>query len=381
MNSTVLNDMTEYIQRYNSLAHSLLVIRNGYLITEQYYQTDNHIYSRDCKHYIYSCTKSITSILVGIAIEQGYINNVHQKVLDFFPDRNISNVDSRKEAMTLEHLLTMTSGMNWVEWHTNPSDPANSFNLMVRSSDWVQYVLDRPMNFDPGEVFNYNTGGSHLLSAIIQKATGRTTLSFAQEYLFNPLNITLGDIVWDYDPSGIVSGGTGLYLTPQDMAKIGYLYLMNGTWPFNGKQIVSAEWITNATRSNPHLGSEDLYGYQVWFTSLTDCDIKGYFAWGYNTQKIYIIPELDLVVVYTSDGADVGRLISDFIIPSIFTTVCPELTPISTTPSSTAMSARASTVSETPILSQTSPFPILFIIPLFFLKKGTKRRKRMLSGE
>ena len=372
MNSTVLNDMTEYIQHNIPLAHSFLVLRNGYLVVEEYYQTDNHIYSKDCKHYIYSCTKSITSLLVGIAIEQGYIDSVHQTVLSFFPDRNISNVDTRKETMTLEHLLTMTSGMNWVEWNTHQSDPKNSVNqMMYRSSDWVQYVLDRPMDFDPGEVFNYNSGGSHLLSAIIQKATGRTSLSFAQEYLFDPLNITLDDIVWHHDPSGIVSGHTGLYITPQDMAKIGYLYLKNGTWPFNGEQIVSAEWIAKATRYNPHFGSNDLYGYQVWFTSFTDCDIKSYFAWGYNTQKIYIIPELDLVVVYTSDGMDIQGLISAFIIPSIFPPACPEQTLITSTSSGSASSMKT----ETSSLPQGSPFPTI-IIPLFFITLVILRRMK-----
>ncbi|UCG01633.1 MAG: serine hydrolase [Candidatus Heimdallarchaeota archaeon] len=377
MNSTVLNDMTEYIQRYFTLAHSILVLRNGYLVTEEYYQTDNHIYSRDCKHYIYSCTKSITSLLVGIAIEKGYIDSIHQKVLNFFPDRNISNRDSRKEAMTLEHLLTMTSGMDWTEWDS-PSDPANSYRLMVESPDWVQYILDRPMNFDPGEVFTYNTGGSHLLSAIIQNVTGRTTLSFAQEYLFDPLNITSGDFLWLQDPSGIVRGGSGLYLTPSDMVKIGYLYLKNGTWPFNGKQIVSAEWIANATRYNPHLGSENLYGYQVWFTSFTDCNIKSYFAWGFNTQKIYIIPELDLVVVYTSDGFDVQRLIRTFIIPSIFPPVCPEQTSITTTLSSSALSTITSMKNEQNTHSdQTSRgFELIpLLVAVVFLRFWSRRRK------
>ncbi|MFX1548275.1 MAG: serine hydrolase [Promethearchaeota archaeon] len=380
MNSALINDMTDYIQQYNPLAHSFLVLRNGYLVAEQYYQTNNHIYTRDCKHYIYSCTKSITSLLVGIAIEMGYIDSVHQKVLDFFPDRNISNIDSRKEALTLEHLLTMTSGMNWAEWNIATSDPGNSYRLMVESPDWAQYVLDRPMDFDPGTVFNYNTGGSHLLSVIIQKVTGRTTLSFAQEYLFDPLNITAGDVLWFLDPSGVARGGSGLYLTPQDMAKIGYLYLQNGTWPFNGKQIVSSEWIQNATRSNPHLGSTNQYGYQVWFTSFTECNIKSYFAWGFNTQKIYIIPELDIVVVYTSEGADISRLISTFLIPSITSPVCPEQTEITTIIPSTITSkedtkSTLETTSSAESLPRKSTFPSIFIIPLLFISLVILRRR------
>ncbi len=372
MNSSVLNEMVVYIQTYYSFTHSFLVLRNGYLVTEQYYQTDDHIYSRDCKHYIYSSTKSVTSLLVGIAIEQGYIESVHQKVLDFFPERNISNVDSRKEAMTLEHLLTMTSGMNWVEWTVPPNDPRSSVNLMIGSSDWIQYVLDRPMDHNPGEMFNYNSGGSHLLSAIIQKVTGHSTLSFAQEYLFDPLNITLEDIIWNNDPSGIVRGHTGLYLTPQNMAKIGYLYLMNGTWPFNGKHIVSSEWITNATRSNPHLGSADGYGYQVWFTSFTDCDIKGYYAWGYNHQKIYVIPDLDIVVVFTSEGHDLAKMISQFIIPSIFPPVCPPKT--TTTTTCTDVSPTKTTM-ETTSSTQRTTFPSSFVIPFIFITLVILRRR------
>jgi WD40 repeat protein len=368
LNSTVLDELSEILSS-NPLMHSFLVLHKGSLVMEEYYKTSSHIYSRECKHYLYSCTKSVTSLLIGIAIDQGYIDNVGQKVLDFFPDRNISNMDPKKEVITLEHLLTMTSGLDWYEWTVSPY--GNNYYEMVRTSDWVQYVLDRPMDSDPGTIFNYNSGGSHLLSAIIQNITGRTTLSFAQEFLFDPLNITFGDYIWYPDPTGIVNGGTGLYLTAQDMLKIGYLYLNNGTWPFSGQQVVSTEWIVNATSKNPHLGSTDQYGYQVWFTEFAQWEIKGYRAWGSNEQNIYIIPDLDLVVVYTSDGTDLKSLISDYVFASIYPPVS-STTRTTTTTIDTIQDS--TTISTNPLDSGFEPF--LLIVVVIILKKGTKRRKK-----
>ncbi len=166
-----------------------------------------------------SATKSITGTLIGIAIDKGLIDSVDHKLLDFFPDRTFANVDTQKQSITLRHVLSMSSGLDW---------PHNGLNEylepgMEASKDWVQFVLDRPMAAAPGSVFVYNSGGSHLLSAVIQKATGMSALDFAQKHLFAPLGIT--NVTWATDPQGINFGAANLAMSPRDMAKLGYLYL------------------------------------------------------------------------------------------------------------------------------------------------------------
>ncbi|MHA2332474.1 MAG: serine hydrolase domain-containing protein [Candidatus Hodarchaeales archaeon] len=313
INSTVLTNMYTYINDNMKKIDSVLIIRNGFLISEKYFNG----YTRSSKHEIHSCTKSITSALIGIAIDKSYIDTVDQKVVDFFPGRTFSNLDSRKQNLTLEHLLTMTTGLDWGESTPPPGFGVigRDYYYMITSDDWVQHVLDKPMLHDPGEVFNYNSGASHVLSAIIQKTTGMETSLFAQEYLFNPLAIDPADVTWPVDPEGIAIGGSSLRMSPQDMAKIGYLYLNNGTW--YDKQIVPAEWVEKSTRGHTHLASFEYYGYQWWLETINrNEDINGYHALGYNGQMIFVIPELDLVVVFTAGGHYPVNLLSDYIIPA-----------------------------------------------------------------
>ena len=144
-------------------------------------------------------------------------------MLDFFADRTVANLDDRKKEIRVRHLLDMTSGIDWKE----PDAAPESVFAMERSGNWQQFVLDRPMDTAPGTSFNYNSGNSHLLSAILTRLTGRTALDFAREKLFGPLGIT--DVQWRHDPQGITAGGYGLYLQPRDMAKIGYLYPVSYT--------------------------------------------------------------------------------------------------------------------------------------------------------
>jgi WD40 repeat protein/CubicO group peptidase (beta-lactamase class C family) len=370
MNSTILNDMFEFIQRYRSSLHSVLVLRNGVLVAEKYYSGDYHVWTRSSKHALFSCTKSITSILVGIAIDKGFIDSVDQKVLDFFPERTVSNVDARKENMTLENLLTMTSGLDWPEWGLGWNNPEYAYRMMVESQDWVQFVLDRPMVYEPGEVFNYNTGCSQLLSAIIQKTTGKTALSFAQEHLFNHLDIEQGDMVWFQDPQGVYIGGTDSFLKPQDMAKIGYLYLNNGSW--DGKQLVSAEWVENSTRSYSSIG----YGYQWWIAAFGSYgEIKGYNALGFNNQKIYVVPELDLVVAFTSGFDDSGFLVSNYIIPSIIKE--PEVTETTTQTSSTTTTTTTTATTTPSVTGFDSITGMMLLVTIGTLVLINRRRKKI----
>ena len=224
--------------------HSLIIIHNDSLVMEEYFMG----WTRDMLHYCFSATKSVISALIGIAIDQGKVGGLEEKLLSFFPEYDdISNLDERKESITLEHVLTMSSGFTWT--------PMDSEEDMAKSSDWINYVLDLPMSDEPGTQFVYNSGGSHLLSGIITNKTGQSAEEFAEENLFNKLGINNWE--WESDPRGITIGGWGLELYPVDMAMFGYLYLKNGS--LNGKQIVPEDWVEESTIR--HMPS---YGYQWW---------------------------------------------------------------------------------------------------------------------
>lgn len=314
IDSAALLKLFDEIQAKQLNIHSIVIARHGFIVTEAYW----YPFQPGIKHVLYSCTKSVNSALVGIAIKQGKIAGVTQRVTDLFPERTIANgstaltTDAHKQAMTLEHLLTMSSGMEWNETGVPISAPNNSNRQMIQSKDWVQFVLDRPMKEEPGARFNYNSGGAHLISAILQKTTGQTELAFAQEYLFKPLGIS--DVSWTVDPNGIYRGEDGLELTPRDMAKIGYLYLKGGTW--EGQQIVPADWVKAS--SQKHIGAtggKD-YGYQWWVQPF-----GVYNAAGRGSQYIFVLSDLDMVVVFTS-GLKAAQfdlpasLVETFILPA-----------------------------------------------------------------
>jgi CubicO group peptidase (beta-lactamase class C family) len=305
MGSEMLADMLSAIRDGGYEIHGVVVVRHGYLVVDAYL----HPFAPDSRHVIRSCTKSIVSALVGIAIDERYIEGVDQPVLDFFPQRSVANLDANKEAMTLEHLLTMTSGLNCQDSYlyrwTGMMD-------MRGSDDWVQFVLDLPMREEPGTRFEYCNGASFLLSAIIQETTGMSALAFAEEHLFGPLGIS--DVDWPSNPQGISIGYSELRMIPHDMAKIGYLYLNEGLW--DGEEVVPSAWVEASTRKHVAATLQDGYGYQWWV------DSSGvYMALGYGGQFILVVPEKDMVVVFTSDLEESDfyvpqRLLNDFIIPA-----------------------------------------------------------------
>lgn len=294
MDSDLLSEMLGTIQEQNYEIDSVTIVRNGYMIAD----ARIHPFSSTSKHNIYSCTKSVVSALIGIAIDQGYIEGLQQPVLSFFPQRAIANHDANKEAMTLEHLLTMTTGIrcqdsylyNWT-----------GLDQMMESEDWVQFVLDLPMQGAPGAQFEYCNGASFLLSAIIQETTGKSAVDFAEEHLFGPLGIS--DVDWTSNLQGISIGYSELRRHPHDMAKIGYLYLKDGRW--DGEQIVPSGWVRASTSKSISATLEDGYGYQWWID-----DSGMYLALGYRGQFIFGIPEKEMVVVFTSSLED-----SDFYVP------------------------------------------------------------------
>ncbi|MHA2309008.1 MAG: serine hydrolase domain-containing protein, partial [Candidatus Heimdallarchaeaceae archaeon] len=288
LNQSRIDDMFEYIEGNNFDIDSILVIKEGNLTIEEYFTED---YTKTDLHSVFSVTKSVSSALIGIAIEEGYIESVDQKILDFFQDVNVLN-KTNKENITIEHLLTHTSGVYWREDQLPYSSPDNSFNLMTDSPNWVEFLLNLSMENEPGTVRNYNSGDSHLLSAILTNATGTSTYLYAKEHLFDPLGIE--NLIWSQDPQGICFGGSGLRLRPRSMAKFGYLYLNNGTW--DQEQLISKEWVLNSTKAHVVIDDWRSYGYQ-WYVYP---QVNSYVALGYQQQIIWINPEYDLVIVFTS---------------------------------------------------------------------------------
>ena len=269
--------------------HSLLVYHQGELVAEQYFGG----YDADSLHYQYSVTKSIASLLIGIALDQGLIHSVDQKLYDFFPEYrgDIAHWTNAKEEITLKHVLTMSAGFRWDEWTYIYTDERNDANKLIRSNDLVKYMLDLPLISEPGSRWTYNSGCSMLLSAIIQRVSGMSTEAFAKVHLFDKLGIDKWH--WEQGRDGIFNTGWGLHLLPADMLKIGRLVLDSGTW--EGRQIVSSQWLGES--STNHLNS---YGYQWWLSG-------SYFsARGWGGQVIGIVPEKELVVVTTAGDFNGG---------------------------------------------------------------------------
>ncbi|MBN2393462.1 MAG: serine hydrolase [Anaerolineae bacterium] len=299
VDSMVLVRMFDYIAAQEAEVHSVIIVRNGYLVTEAYY----HPYNQDRAHRLTSCTKSFLSALVGIAVKEGLLD-LDAKALDFFPGYTIANDSPLKREITVEHLLLMRSGLDWPESSVSYSSGNNILRQMMNSQDWVQFVLDRPMVVAPGSVFNYSTGDSQILGAVLKQATGVTIQDFARTRLFEPLHILPRQWYWTSTPEGVAFAGGGLHLTPRAMARFGYLYLKGGTW--NGKRIVPAEWI-EASVAPP------TYGYHWWRLSN-----GGYAALGYGGQRVAVVPSLNLIVVITGDfpGTTSRYLVDAFVVPA-----------------------------------------------------------------
>ncbi|MCU0644987.1 MAG: beta-lactamase family protein [bacterium] len=290
--SEQLANVFDFVKENDSNIHSLILARNGYLVLEAYFYPN----SNGIVHDVASVTKSITSILIGIAVDQGFIKNVQQPVLDFFPDRKIANLDDRKKRLTIEHLLTMQTGLC-----RNFQDGERQLDAMRETDDWVQFMLDQPMLSEPGTEFAYCTGGTHLLSAIITQATGMNELDFARKYLFEPLGIH--DVIWPFDPQGNNTGGFDLHLHSIDMAKIGHLLLNNGVW--NGRQILSNKWIEQATKVQVTLDDGERYGYLFWSPNENPDLIEGR---GRGGQRLIFSRQSDIILVFTGSGFDPGEI-------------------------------------------------------------------------
>lgn len=303
-----------YKGKYNRI-QGILIAKNNKLVLEEYFE----LYTRDTLHMIASCTKSVTSALIGIAIDNGYIKNVDQKLFDFFPEyQHLWSIE--KDKIRLVHLLTMTAGFDWDETSTDfKTDPNNTLYQMVQSDNWTEFVLRRSAISTPGEIYNYCCGCSILLGSIIKNATGFSADKLAEDFLFNPMGVS--DYQWYTQPDGLPQTEGGLWLRPRDMLKFGLLFLNKGVW--NGKQIISPEWVLQST--NKQLDYADDLGY-AYHWHIQDFNIKNQIinsirASGWKGQFIYIFPTLKMVVVFTmyNDNAHgIARdMLAGYILPAV----------------------------------------------------------------
>lgn len=277
--------------------HSLLVTENNDLVIEQYYNG----WERDKLHFLASNTKSFTSILTGIAIGQGFIKSVDQKVLDFFPEYSFLKKDSLKNMITIKDLLTMTSGFQWDEQSLAPDDPDNPGNRIEQTDDWLKSSLMLPMDTVPGTKYVYCGPNDIILSEIIKKATGQTISDYAERNLFKPLGIK--EYTW-FSKNGVYDSGGGLKLKPRDIAKFGLLHLNRGKW--GDTVIVSENWIDEAFAPFIEI-KKPLYSCYQWQMIKTEFGFNAWFIPGNGGQIISIIPNLNMVVIINADNRDIPK--------------------------------------------------------------------------
>lgn len=286
--------MDEINERVYTGIDSIVLVRDGKIIHDAYFNG----YTEDDLHDMRSATKSITSALIGLAIDKQFLLSEDERVLPYFSEYSgFDNWDSRKDEISIKHLLTMSSGLE-----CNDQDLSSRGNeeWMYRKNDWVKFVLDLPVADGPGERFSYCTGGVVTLGAIIEKLSGVKADSFAEQYLFNPLEIT--DFQWEYTPIGQVDTGGHLHLKPRDMAKIGQLYLSGGLW--NSSRALSSDWIDNSTQIHIQADNSLPYGYLWWggIFNINDVMVPTYYASGNGGQFIFVLPDIDMVVVFTGSN-------------------------------------------------------------------------------
>ncbi|GAA6513352.1 serine hydrolase [Merdimmobilis hominis] len=273
----------------DSSVYAMVTAKDG-VIVDEFYQTG---YDETSVFPLHSCSKSFTGALVGIAIQEGLLGGVDDLLSEYLPQvRELG--DQGKGQITLRHLLTHTSGLEWYEW----GEGASNWIEFQSSPNWVEYILERNLVAQPGKQFNYSTGNTHLLAAVLQQATGMNMLDYAKQVLFDPLGIE--SVQWGTDPQGIVDGGNGISMTARDAARFGQLYLEGGLW--NGEQIIPQWWLEESTTAQNNGAGDGTgsYGYQWWIRSFGEGRYDTYYAFGAWGQYIFVVPELDLVTVIAS---------------------------------------------------------------------------------
>jgi len=285
---------------------SFLVIRHGALVFERYY----HGSAKNQSNNVHSASKSIWGAAIGIAIDQGLIASVDTTIASTLPSRYVEAMSPQAKTMKVRDLVTMTAGFQWSEDTTE--------TRIQRSPDWIAEILKLPVATTPGTQFNYSTGNTHLSSAVLSSVIPTTACEFIHQHLLAPLGIVAEH--WGRDPQGYLSGGYNFYVTARELAKFGLLYLHDGNW--NGTQLVPAAWVQASMTNQVEADDPYNYGYNFWLRDLAGHDVA--VAWGFGGQMIYIIKDLDLVVVMTTntrdfaqDSFDGASIIEDDVIPAV----------------------------------------------------------------
>ena len=338
LDTTRIFDLLERIKANRiKEVHSVLIYKDNKLVLEEYFSGHDYNWeqpnfwgpvvqwNRDRLHNIMSDTKSITSALIGIAIDKGFIKSVEDSVFRYLPDY-VQFRNQGRENIQIEHLLTMTSGLEGNEWVSSYRELDNPIISLWLCDDPIRCILDRPMVAEPGSQFSYWGGNQILLGEILKNASGMEVHSFAKKYLFEPLDIKKSE--WPLVNNGPQDAAGGLELTPRAMAKIGITFLNNGTW--QGYQILSEKWVEKSVtpyRNNKQIrvpGEKSWrhgYTYGWWTRSWDRPPIKTFFAGGWGGQNIFIVPEENLVVVFTGGNYDKipppKRIMDKYIIPAL----------------------------------------------------------------
>lgn len=337
--SARLAGMLLAIRDKNIKVHSLLVIRRGYAFVDATF----YPYDGTTPHDVASVTKSITTTLIGIAADRGKLS-LDQPMVSFFSDRPIANRDALKERITVRQLTNMASGLD-----CTPERDEATLKEMWTTADWVQFVLDRPVRWEPGTQFVYCSPGSHLLSAILQQATGMTAREFARQNLFEPLGIP--DVIWPADPQGVTRGWGDIRLLPADMAKLGFLWRNRGKW--DGRQIVSSGWVVDSVKPHISTGDDD-YGYGWWISTAKEKgEYSSYRADGRGGQYVIVVPSLDVIIATTGGGFGI-----DEIAPLLVQAIGDVSKPLPVNPAGVAqLEAAVRTVAQAPAPRAVAPLP------------------------
>jgi len=321
--------------------HSMLIFKDGKLVFEEYFPGHKYkwdapghhgewvVWDKTMLHDIKSVSKSIVSTCIGIAIDQGFIESVHQSIFDYLPEYKHLKKDG-KEHITIEHLLTMTSGLEWDEWGAPLSSSSNDIvGLWFNCEDQIACILERPLVDEPGTSFTYSGGNIIVLGEIIKNATNMNIDEFSMNYLFNPLGVdsTMWSVVFR---SGVIEAAGGLEIKPRDMVKVGVTFLNKGVW--DGKRIISEEWVENSSkpfRDNHGINipgtdqRKNGYAYSWWTKQFSSSGekIDLFYAGGWGGQNIIVFPEFNTVVVFNGGNyltkTRIFKLLENYIIPAI----------------------------------------------------------------
>ena len=273
-------------------------------------------------HTMQSISKTVTSAIIGVAITRGdFKAGLHTPVLSYFDVGKVKNVDDRKRRMTLQDVLTMTAGLEWIE-DVPYDDPRSDSSLMEATDDWVQYVIDKPMAEEPGAVFNYSSGATELLAYIFHKETGQDIDAYGEEYLFEPLGIKH---YWKRTYNGVVDTEGGLYLSGADLAKIGYLYLNDGVW--DGKRHISEAWIRQSLTPAIDTGWQGLkYGFKWWLQPSKDGKEYIWHGIGFGGQRLMVFPSEQLIATFTGwdilKDPEVDSELANRLLPAVRSAAC-----------------------------------------------------------